>query len=141
MAKKQVAKKKGIRMDRFSWTNPDDVIIIKKKKGKEEKADIDPADIAAFVTPVDTGKADLHPLDLAAFIQPSGLVEKKSQRSIQARDALNNAIKAGKIPPPTSQKCAYCDSKASQYHHYLGYEEKHWLHVKPVCRKCHEERG
>lgn len=55
----------------------------------------------------------------------------------RARTSLNRAIRAKKIPPAKELTCIRCGNKACQYHHYLGYEERHWRDVIPMCRKCH----
>jgi hypothetical protein len=30
-----------------------------------------------------------------------------------------------------------CGKPAQHYHHHLGYEKKHRLHVIPLCTECH----
>jgi hypothetical protein len=60
-----------------------------------------------------------------------------------ARNAVNHAITAGKMKPASafgcSEKGERCTGQATEYHHYLGYEKKHWFDVKPVCGKCHTD--
>lgn len=58
---------------------------------------------------------------------------------MRARDAVNNAVKGGEIPPITSLDCIRCSKPAHHYHHHKGYDEAHQLDVVPVCRKCHVE--
>jgi len=62
---------------------------------------------------------------------------KRDKQKMQARSALNHAVDTGKLPPPTACKCFVCGNAAKEYHHYLGYEPKHHLDVKPVCKMCH----
>lgn len=64
------------------------------------------------------------------------------QRNIEkarARDAVNNAVKQGKMLPPKSFICSHyrCNKQADEYHHYLGYDPENWLKVKPICIPCH----
>ena len=54
----------------------------------------------------------------------------------KARDTVSNAVKAGKLPKPTTLKCK-CGNQAEQYHHHKGYESKHQLNVIAVCKSCH----
>lgn len=56
-----------------------------------------------------------------------------------ARTAVNNAVKAGKLRRVTSLLCHKCGSPAHHYHHHLGYAPQHWLDVVPECRRCHHE--
>lgn len=55
---------------------------------------------------------------------------------INARKAVNEAIKVGKLPRPDSLQCS-CGEQAEAYHHHKGYEQEHWLDVVPVCILCH----
>jgi len=55
----------------------------------------------------------------------------------KAKDAVNYAIKTGRLIRPDTLQCHYCPAQAKQYHHHKGYEHEHWLHVIPVCLKCH----
>ena len=56
---------------------------------------------------------------------------------IKAISAINNAIRAGKLPRPDTLQCHYCPKPAQHYHHWHGYEKEHWLDVIPVCIPCH----
>lgn len=49
------------------------------------------------------------------------------------------AVKNGTLPEIASQKCLACGDQAEHYHHWIGYDEKHWLHVIPVCVMCNKE--
>jgi len=55
----------------------------------------------------------------------------------KARDVVNHAVQAGKLPRANTMPCYYCPTQAEQYHHYKGYEPEHRLDVVPICRKCH----
>lgn len=56
----------------------------------------------------------------------------------KARTAICNAIRLGKLRPPTDFKCTYCPKRAQQYHH-PSYKPEHWFDVEPVCKKCHKK--
>lgn len=58
---------------------------------------------------------------------------------IKAKDAVNHAVKSGRLPRPDSLQCHYCPAQAKEYHHYKGYAPEHRLDVVPVCIKCHNE--
>lgn len=55
----------------------------------------------------------------------------------KARSVVSNAVQTGKLPRPNSLQCHYCSNQAEQYHHWRGYEKKHWLDVIPACIPCH----
>ena len=57
----------------------------------------------------------------------------------KASHAVNNAVKACKLPRPDTLQCYYCPKPAQQYHHWHGYEKEHWLDVVPVCTECHQK--
>lgn len=57
----------------------------------------------------------------------------------KAKDVVNHAVNAGKLPKIHSLLCVYCSKPAQQYHHWHSYEPEHWLDVIPVCRKCHNK--
>jgi len=57
-----------------------------------------------------------------------------------AHSAVNNAIQAGQFPKASNYVCScVCGNKAYDYHHHLGYEPEHQLHVLPVCKNCHRK--
>ena len=58
---------------------------------------------------------------------------------IKATNVVNHAIRAGKLPRANTLLCHYCPKPAQEYHHWHGYEKKHWLDVIPVCIKCHRK--
>lgn len=55
---------------------------------------------------------------------------------VQARNAVNHAIAAGKMPPACGLACVRCGKPAEHYHHRSGYEPEHWLDVEPRCSRC-----
>jgi len=57
----------------------------------------------------------------------------------KAKDAVNHAVAAGILPKIKTLQCYLCFKPAQEYHHYLGYEPKHWLDVLPACIKCHNK--
>jgi len=62
---------------------------------------------------------------------------KNHQRENRARVEVMIAVRSGDLPPITSKQCIWCGEQADEYHHWHGYEEKHWLDVIPLCIKCH----
>jgi len=58
---------------------------------------------------------------------------------VKAVDAVNNAIKCGRLPRADTRLCHYCPNPARQYHHWHGYEPEHWLDVVPACVECHKK--
>lgn len=62
----------------------------------------------------------------------------KAGYKVRAKDAVNNAIQAGRIPPISTQVCAVCGVPAEEYHHE-SYERNDWLAVTPLCKKHHAE--
>ncbi len=58
----------------------------------------------------------------------------------KAGDAINHAIRDGKLPRANTLQCHYCPNQAKQYHHYKGYEPEHWFDVVPVCIPCHHNQ-
>jgi hypothetical protein len=60
----------------------------------------------------------------------------------RARDALNSAIRYGKLTKPSScSSCGRSELSGRQLHghHHRGYDEAHWLDVVWLCRSCHDE--
>jgi len=55
---------------------------------------------------------------------------------LKAHNATGCAIRAERLPRPSTLKCLYCPAQAQEYHH-PSYEPEHWLDVEPVCEKCH----
>ncbi len=53
-----------------------------------------------------------------------------------ARDACNNAVKAGVLIKP--RRCSICNAGGRiEGHHYLGYAPEHVLDVQWLCVPCH----
>jgi hypothetical protein len=71
------------------------------------------------------------------------LYDKKSKKryplKTKARNAVNNAIKARKLPPPNTLTCQRCNQQAQEYHHHMGYDPEYNLTVKPYCIQCHRD--
>lgn len=63
----------------------------------------------------------------------------RNPNQYKAKNAVNNAVRDGKLPRPNTRICHYCPNPAQQYHHWHGYEPEHWLDVIPVCRECHQK--
>jgi len=59
----------------------------------------------------------------------------------RASAAVGQAIKQGKLPHPTTLKCADCGAIATGYDHHLGYAPEHWLDVQPVCDRHNSARA
>lgn len=57
-----------------------------------------------------------------------------------AKRTINHAIEANRLKSPKDLFCVDCGKKASEYHHYLGYNEQYWFCVLPVCIVCHHKR-
>jgi len=57
----------------------------------------------------------------------------------KAKDAVSNAIAAGRLPRANTRLCFYCQKPARQYHHWHGYEPECWLDVVPACIECHRK--
>jgi hypothetical protein len=57
---------------------------------------------------------------------------------MKARHVIGNAIAAGQLCAARKLKCHYCNERANQYHHYLGYAPEQWFDVIPLCRSCHK---
>lgn len=58
---------------------------------------------------------------------------------VKAHNAVASAVKKGKLVAAKELRCSVCKQPAYDYHHYLGYEEKNWLKVKPLCKPCHQK--
>lgn len=66
---------------------------------------------------------------------------KRYTPQLQARAAVNNAIRDKRFSPAEDFNCFDCGMPASQWDHYAGYAKAHWFDVDPVCRDCHDKRG
>jgi len=70
----------------------------------------------------------------------------REKLKIQAKNKVNNTIRAGKLPKASTIPCSKCghfgNDKKHQYHHHKGYEEQFHLDVVVLCIRCHciEER-
>lgn len=66
-------------------------------------------------------------------------IRKEQPAKMVAYNAVYYAVKTGKLPHPSTLKCASCGKPAKQYHHPFGYEGELKLKVQPVCFSCHSE--
>jgi len=64
------------------------------------------------------------------------LATKEGRLKRQSIMAVGHAVESGRMPPASSIICS-CGKPAEHYHHDLGYAKPYWLHVQPVCKKCH----
>ena len=64
---------------------------------------------------------------------------RKNKLICQAQNAVNYAVKIGRLLRPSSLQCSYCPTQAREYHHHKGYQKKHWFDVITVCTLCHCE--
>ena len=55
----------------------------------------------------------------------------------RANNAVQRAIRTGKLPNISSQACQQCGKTADDYHHPSGYDKENQLNVIPLCRPCH----
>ena len=62
----------------------------------------------------------------------------KHQKKYQARWMTRGAIKRNIIKKQPCQECGSINK--IEAHHYLGYEEKHWLDVEWLCSECHGKK-
>ncbi len=60
---------------------------------------------------------------------------------LRARDAVNRAVRLGKIPRARDCDCVDCGHSAAHYDHVHGYAKDDWLRVEPVCTTCHGKRA
>lgn len=66
--------------------------------------------------------------------------DRNHQRS-RAGTAANRAVKRGLFPKVSKLRCIDCGKKATDYDHYLGYEDEHVLDIQPTCRSCNIKRA
>ena len=62
---------------------------------------------------------------------------EKFPERIKAKDAVNNAIAAGKLERPSI--CEACSEEKFVEGHHESYKEEDWLKVNWLCKKCHVE--
>lgn len=65
-------------------------------------------------------------------------MRQKEKKATNAHDAVKYQIRRGRLPRPADAQCVECGEQAQHYHHHLGYEREHRLHVLPVCAACHK---
>lgn len=61
----------------------------------------------------------------------------KNPNQNKAGNKVKIAVRGGILPSVKTMKCRECPNQAKEYHHYLGYDEVHWLDVIPLCIPCH----
>ena len=57
----------------------------------------------------------------------------------KARNRVASGIRAGRLVKPENCSVVDCTNAKVEAHHYLGYEEEHWLDVEWYCKKHHIE--
>lgn len=55
---------------------------------------------------------------------------------VAAQWAVNDAVRAGRLPHAKSLTCVRCGGQATEYHHW-SYEQDNWLKVEAMCPTCH----
>jgi hypothetical protein len=61
-------------------------------------------------------------------------VERQKDR---ARTEVSNALRSGRLVRPS--RCSRCLVACVPHaHHFLGYEQEHWLDIVWLCVACHE---
>ena len=55
----------------------------------------------------------------------------------KGRNAVHRAVRSGKLPQVSTQKCFRCGNQAQDYHHPF-YTKADLLNVFPLCRVCHK---
>jgi hypothetical protein len=61
-----------------------------------------------------------------------------SEAQRNAKKALYHALNSGiLIRPDVCEECGNTSNMSLHGHHYLGYDQEHWLHVKWWCVSCH----
>jgi hypothetical protein len=59
---------------------------------------------------------------------------------IEARRAVNKAIKKGDFRPVITCVCEDCQEKQAQEYHHESYATENWLDVVALCILCHNAR-
>lgn len=62
---------------------------------------------------------------------------REHPNAMRAHGAVSQAVQKGALPRVSSLACQQCGNQARHYHHHLGYDQEHWLHVIPLCQSCH----
>ncbi len=93
-------------------------------------------------TPRDRWRPNINPA--TGRPGPAALPSRDGDRA-QARVAVNQDVKAGRIPRPDSLPCFDCghvtgDGRRHEYDHHLGYGAEHHKAVQAVCSTCHHRR-
>lgn len=84
-----------------------------------------------------------RPDEIPGYVANKGILtlrnwENSTLIQRKARDAVNNAIKAGTLKKANTKMCFRCDKRPGvEYHHIDGYSENKKLNVRAVCYECH----
>jgi hypothetical protein len=62
---------------------------------------------------------------------------KRNTEKFKAHNALNNAVRAGKIVKPSV--CQTCGAHTTIQGHHWSYLKEHWLDVQWLCQACHSK--
>lgn len=73
------------------------------------------------------------------YIQSRLATPKQPDIKMDAQNAVNAAVAAGKLPRIKTVSCQDCGEMSGVYHHE-SYEKCNWLNVVPLCHKCHRRR-
>lgn len=57
---------------------------------------------------------------------------------LRARQVIRDRILTKDMQPASNYFCVHCGQPAQEYDHHLGYEEKYWYAVFPICVQCHK---
>ena len=63
-------------------------------------------------------------------------LKMRCPEKFKARGAVAHALRNGTL---VKQFCKVCGELKVEAHHYLGYEEEHWLDIEWLCKKHHVE--
>lgn len=71
--------------------------------------------------------------------QEAALRRIRTPEKVNARIAVNLAVRRKDLPRADSLLCIQCGERAKEYHHHKGYAEEHWFDVVPTCKVCHPQ--
>ena len=82
-----------------------------------------------------------NPEKRAIIAKNRNLKEKiEFPEKVKCRQLVNQRVRFGRMPRPSSLPCHYCAKQAEHYHHYKGYNFENRYDVLPVCAKCHSSK-
>ena len=77
------------------------------------------------------------PVGKASHRRNSIKMRVKYPEKMKARSAVRHAVRADRIPRPSTLTCT-CGKPAEEYHHFAGYDDpEDWFNIDPYCRPCH----